>query len=242
MTCEETRELAPELALGIADGAERAQALSHLAQCADCRRAVAELSEVTDELLMLAPEHEPPVGFESRVLARLEPGPAEPAAAPAPSAARVPRRRWRRRFTAVLAPVAAAALTAVLVLNLTSDDRRLADQYRSTLAEANGQYFEATQLYAPAHVPAGVAYGYRGKPSWVFVTVKPPFRSTDYDAELALKSGRRLPLTSLRIDPKTGSGGQAIPVDLRKVASVRLIGPQRGDVLEGDMPHAGLSD
>jgi hypothetical protein len=203
---------------------------------------VAELSEVTDELLMLAPEHEPPVGFESRVLARLEPGPAEPAAAPAPSAARVPRRRWRRRFTAVLAPVAAAALTAVLVLNLTSDDRRLADQYRSTLAEANGQYFEATQLYAPAHVPAGVAYGYRGKPSWVFVTVKPPFRSTDYDAELALKSGRRLPLTSLRIDPKTGSGGQAIPVDLRKVASVRLIGPQRGDVLEGDMPHAGLSD
>jgi len=68
MTCDETRALASELALGIADGAERAEALDHLAGCADCRRAVAELTEVTDELLLIAPEHEPPVGFESRVL------------------------------------------------------------------------------------------------------------------------------------------------------------------------------
>src|SRR4051794_37860831 len=60
MTCEQTRNLAGELALGIADGAERAAALEHLAGCAECRRAVAELSDVTDELLLLAPEREPP--------------------------------------------------------------------------------------------------------------------------------------------------------------------------------------
>jgi anti-sigma factor RsiW len=73
MTCEQTRGLASELALGIADGAERAAALEHLAGCAECRRAVAELSEVTDELLLRAPEHEPPPGFESRVLAQIQP-------------------------------------------------------------------------------------------------------------------------------------------------------------------------
>jgi hypothetical protein len=234
MTCEHTRQLASELALGIADGAERAEALRHLAECADCRRAVAELSEVTDELLMLAPEREPPMGFESRVLARLQPAPQ-----PAPRRA---GRRWRRAFQ-VLAPAAAAAAIAVaVVLGATSDDRRLADQYRDTLAEANGKYFEAAQLRAPANVPAGVVYGYRGRPSWIFVTVRPRYRSADYTAELALKSGRRMELPSLRLDPTTGSAGQAIPVDLRRVSAVRLVGNERGDVLEADMPHASLSD
>ena len=39
MRCDEARELAPELALGIVDGEERAEALRHLSACADCRRA-----------------------------------------------------------------------------------------------------------------------------------------------------------------------------------------------------------
>ena len=37
--CERLRELAPELALGIADGEERAWALEHLADCAGVPRA-----------------------------------------------------------------------------------------------------------------------------------------------------------------------------------------------------------
>src|SRR4051795_797936 len=75
MSCEHTRALTAELALGIADGADRAQALRHLAECANCRRELEQLSAVADELLMLAPERQPAAGFESRVLARLEPAP-----------------------------------------------------------------------------------------------------------------------------------------------------------------------
>ena len=90
--CEETRALAPELALGVADGEERGRALEHLAGCADCRAEVERLSNVADELLLLAPRREAPPGFESRVLARVLPSPK-------------PR---RRRLRAVLAPVAAA--------------------------------------------------------------------------------------------------------------------------------------
>jgi Putative zinc-finger len=231
MSCEETRQLAPELALGIADGAERARALEHLARCADCRRAVAALTEVADELLMLAPEREPPVGFESRVLARVAP--------PAP----VSRARRGRRLLAVLAPaVAAAALATGIVLGATGDDRRLADHYRATLAEANGSYFEAARLRAPAGMRAGLVYGYRGNPSWVYVAVDRPYRSTTYTAELALTSGQRVPLPRLRLDPETGSGGQAIPVDLHSVATVRLVGSGRGDVLQAELPHAADTD
>jgi hypothetical protein len=229
MSCEHTRQLAAELALGIADGADRAQALRHMAGCAECRRAVEELSEVADELLMLAPEREPPVGFESRVRARLQPEPARP-----------PRRirRVRRAFS-VLAPAAAAAALAVgVVLGATRDDARLADQYRSALATAHGSYFEAARLTAPGGSPAGLVYAYRGTPSWIFVYVDRTHRPTRYRVELTMTTGERVPLPSFQLDPATGSAGRAIPVDVHDVATVRLVGTTRGDVLEARLPHA----
>jgi len=73
--CEETRELLAELALGVADGEERGRALQHLADCPDCRMELEKLSDVADELSLLAPHREVPVGFESRVLARVLPQP-----------------------------------------------------------------------------------------------------------------------------------------------------------------------
>jgi hypothetical protein len=227
MSCERTRELAPELAIGILDGEQRARALRHLGGCPECRRAVEDLTAVADELLMLAPEREPPAGFESRVLARLRP----------PPAAARPRRRVGR----VLAPIAAGAeggaIAVVVVLQVTSDDRRLADQYRATLAAGHGSSFEAARLHAPGHVPAGVVYAYRGVTSWMFVVVYGPHRGVPYTAELATTSGRRVALPSFRLDPRTGTGGEAIPVDLDRVASVRLVGPKPGDVLEADLSH-----
>jgi hypothetical protein len=233
MSCEHTRQLAAELALGIADGADRARALRHLADCAECRRAVEELSEVADELLMLAPEREPPMGFESRVLARLQPPPST-----------APRRapRWRRALV-MLAPAAAAAALAVgVMLGVTRDDLRLADHYRATLAEAHGSYFEAARLRAPGEVPAGVVYAYRGTPSWIFVYVDTAHRRTAYSVELAMTSGKRVPLPSFRIDPATGSAGEAIPVDIHRVAAVRLVGSTRGDVLDARLPHDADDD
>jgi hypothetical protein len=229
MSCEQTRAIAAELALGIADGEQRAQALRHLAECPDCRRAVEELTGVADDLLLLAPEREPQAGFESRVLARLAPEPAAP-----------PRRarRWLRVLAPVGAAAAAAAATAAIALGMTSHDRHLAQHYRATLAAAHGSSFDAARLYAPGQVRAGVAYAYRGATSWVFVALYRPYRSTDYTVELVTTDGRRIPLPSLRLDPKTGSGGQAVAVDLDSVATVRLVGTARGDVLEATLPHA----
>ncbi|TMK50573.1 MAG: hypothetical protein E6G59_09935, partial [Actinobacteria bacterium] len=70
-SCKETKELLPELALGILGGEERGRALDHLTSCADCSSELAALSRAADGLLTLAPQHEPPAGFEDRVLARL---------------------------------------------------------------------------------------------------------------------------------------------------------------------------
>ena len=226
MSCDRTHELAAELALGILDGEQRAQALRHLAECPECRRAVEDMTAVADELLMLAPEREPPAGFESRVLARLQPPPA------------ATRPRWRRRLLAPVAAAAtAAAIAVVAVLGVTGDDRRLADHYRATLAAGHGSSFEAARLQAPGQVPAGVVYAYRGAVSWMFVVVYRDRRAVPYKAELATTSGRRVALPSFQLDPRTGTGGEAIPVDLDSVASVRLVGPKPGDVLEADLPR-----
>src|SRR5437764_14827566 len=76
--CEQIRALAADLAIGIADGQERDAALRHAATCAECRVLVSGLSSVVDDLLLLAPAHEPPAGFASRTLARITPSPPRP--------------------------------------------------------------------------------------------------------------------------------------------------------------------
>jgi anti-sigma factor RsiW len=83
LTCAAARELAPDLALGLLPGAERARLLAHLAGCASCDALVAELADVADSLLLLAPGADPPPGFESAVLARIdrEPAPVTPESA-----------------------------------------------------------------------------------------------------------------------------------------------------------------
>jgi hypothetical protein len=71
MDCAELREVAPEVALGLLTGEERAAALAHLQRCEACRAEVASLAGTADEVLLAAPRVEPPPGFRDAVLARL---------------------------------------------------------------------------------------------------------------------------------------------------------------------------
>ena len=214
--CQETREVLSELALGIADGAERATALEHVADCAECRRELERQSAIADGLLTLAPEQEPPIGFELGVLRAIHP--------PAP------RRRFLWRPLAVVAAVAAAvAVTAGGMLLGFREDRQLADQYRAALAEANGTYFGARQLLDPARRPGGVLFVYRGAPSWILVTVDPRYRGAVDEAELVDRAGRRIPLLAFALTD--GAWGGAIPVDLQDVAAVHLAGDDGRSVL-----------
>ena len=230
MRCDETRELAPELALGIVDGEERAEALRHLSGCAECRRAVEELTEVADELLTVAPLQEPSAGFESRVVAAMGLGD-EPS--------RRKRRRWLlpRWLALRVGPVVAtAAVTAAALVGVYHNDHVTAQRYRDTLAEANGRSFQAQKLTDEAGGRAGVAFGYEGSPSWLLLTVDPGHRDSVTRAELTTRAGRTSPLRSLRLD-SGGSWGGAIPVKLYDVASVRLLGPHSGDTLRVTFPQ-----
>jgi hypothetical protein len=214
--CLETRDVLSDVALGIADGADRARALEHVEDCADCRRELERQSAIADGLLTLAPEQEPPIGFELGVLQAIHP--------------RAPRRRSFWRPLALVAVVAAAvAVTAGGTLLGTRDDRRYADEYREALAEANGTYFGARQLLDPAGRRGGVLFVYRGAPSWILVTVDPEYREPVAAAELVHRSGRRVPLPAFAL--ADGAWGGALPVDLQDIAAVHLVGEDGRSVL-----------
>jgi anti-sigma factor RsiW len=95
MTCERFRELAPELALDVLSGDERAPMIAHLERCHACGDHLGQLTAVGDGLLSLVSDLEPPSGFETRVLQRLRPAMAA--------------RRRRRNLLAVAAAVVIAA-------------------------------------------------------------------------------------------------------------------------------------
>lgn len=217
--CEEVRALAPELALGIASGEERARALEHLGSCAECRSYVQEMSDASDELLLAAPVHEPPVGFETRMIDRYRAG-------------------FRKKPRLALLLAAAAVLLAAgaggTYLALRSDVR-FANHYHNVFAAAQGQYFASSPLYSGKR-PLGQAFAYEGSPSWVFVVLDGANTAKSYTANLVTRDGKEIPLGSFKRAPGTTSWGSALPIDLRSVWTVRLI-TDKGNTLEADFHH-----
>lgn len=71
--CDDFMADATELALGHVDEPRRGDLLHHASDCAGCGRYLAELVVVTDRLLELAPEADPPPGFEARAVAGMGP-------------------------------------------------------------------------------------------------------------------------------------------------------------------------
>lgn len=220
VSCEEARALAPELSLGSATGEERARVLHHLASCPDCRRLVSELSAVADELLLLAPAHEPPPGFESRVLARLN-----------ERQARSGRLRRLLGFAAVA--LLAAGTAGGGVLWAVRSDREIASRYRQVLAVANGEYFSAAVLRDVHGGRRGLVFGYQGDRSWLFMTLHAPLDPGSYRAELITGPGYKLLLdSSVDLSGTRASWGMVLPRDLHGTAAIRISDEEGNHVLE----------
>lgn len=216
--CEEVRRLAPEVALGVAGGEERARVLGHLVGCSECRKLVAELSEVADELLLLAPEAEPPSGFESRTLTRFS--------------ARRPR-RWRAVAVAALVAIASAAG----VFFATGPDRELASRYRNALDEANGNYFGVLPLMEQDKEKVGNLFVYDGARSWIYVSFDADVSPGRYRAELMTRDGELLELGTFDLSHDDMDWGGEVPGSLRQIHAVRVVADQTNEVMLATFPR-----
>jgi hypothetical protein len=224
------RELLPELAAGVATGEERGAALRHLAGCADCRLELDAFARTVDDLLLLAPEVEPPAGFESAVLARIAPAADGPTVRPAPR--RRPGAVLRRWSLRVAALGAAAALAAGVVWWQTAPDRHLADGYRRTLNVAHGSYLTAGPLTVSSSTwgtgygrRAGTVFAYQGDPSWIVVTVNGAPVSGAYRVVVVTRDGAEHMLGTVRVEAGAASYGETVRVPVSTIGSVRLTRP-----------------
>lgn len=217
--CAIMRDALPELALGIADGHQRALALEHVAHCPDCRRELEQLTSLADELIALAPQHEPPPGFENRVLRQTTP--------------RRARRRLRRLAVAAVVP-AVAAVTALAINISYGSDLKLASQYRAALRSADGTYFQSARLHSAKGQPAGIVYAYQGSPSWLFYTLNGHYGWGRYRTRVVTRFGSTFSLPASTLVNR--SWGASTPVPVRDIARVKLARRSDSDTLTATLP------
>jgi hypothetical protein len=207
--CLDVQDLLPELAAGVADGDARAQALAHLAGCPSCRRELDEVTAVLDQLLLLAPSHEPAAGFEGAVLS---------------SMAQAPGRR-RPRWMAAAIGTAAALLLATgvgaVLWQHDADDRQLADQYRRTLAVADGRYLTAARIGTVVEPNVGHAFAYEGSPSWVFITMGSA-PSGNYQVQLITNNDKTVDIGWCEVSRGKASWGKSIDVPVSEISRIQF--------------------
>jgi hypothetical protein len=146
-----------ELALGILDGRERAALLDHLAGCPGCALELEQLTTAADELVHLAAEADPPVGFESRLFERLEISDPE----------NVVRPGWGHRWRSVAAIAAALVLAFGVGWVVHPSD---GDKPRSAVTAPSSNELKAT-LVSHGHY-LGDASIYGNSPAWLFMAVE----------------------------------------------------------------------
>lgn len=219
-TCEDVQLLISEVALGIASGDERALALAHTRSCGGCRRVMEELSATADAFLLLGPQHEPPAGFESTTLAKIQ-------------SLRRPKKVRSRLVAAILVSV---LVTGGVGFWLTSDDRKVATYYRDALAEANGKYFAVVPLRSTDGERAGHMFAYEGDPTWVFLIFATPLDAGRYEAELETPGGKIHHLGPFEITPGDVTWGRDLPVGLRSVRAVRVVDDSGAVALQATFP------
>lgn len=215
--CPEVESLAPELALGIVSGSERASALAHMAQCPSCRRLVEDLAMSADPLLLLALEAEPSIGFESRVLAATAAAAQAgerslPLGAPAVAASRRRRPRFGRAFRVAAAAALAVAAAAVgLVVGLSSGDGD--HPVRTAMAVTAGGKSTCR------------AWAYGDKEAWVFISLEAPREwSADYTVEVTTAGGGRAAAVGhFRLQDGTGAFGAKVDVPASQLRAVRVL-------------------
>jgi Putative zinc-finger len=222
--CEHIQNELAELALGALDGRSRSEALEHVASCPRCRAMLDHLSGVTDTLLQLAPEVEPPLGFESRLVEKLGAIDARP-----PQATQRARQRWFRRAGPL---VAAAAALLVLGIGLGS--------LLTSPGAKNQQQPASSDLTTATLTSHGRNFGQvmtsPGNPGWMFMTINEDGWSGKVTCEITLAGGRTQTVGVFTLSDGYGAWGAPLTAPADDVRSARLVAANGTVVASAQFP------
>jgi hypothetical protein len=224
LTCAEVRELAPELALGILGGAERAEVVLHVNGCARCQAYVSELTEAADAIPQLVPEHEPPAGFEQRVMHRLDEG----------------RRRSRRRWVASTAAAAAvAAIFSITIVRVVESDDTSNVASGPTATSISRQPAKPVAVAMEGGAPETAAgWAYVANLHGVAISVNSGAVSGDYRIQVTPRTGTETTIGTMTIDATRGSWTGRSPEPLGAGSRIALVDAGGHEVCHGTVPTA----
>jgi hypothetical protein len=200
--CEAVQRDLAELALGTLSGRERSEALAHVAGCGRCAAALAGYSTVLDSLVQLAPAVEPPVGFEQRLMQRLDDG--------------ASRRRVHPRRRAVLAGAAVVLIAA-------------AGFGAGTLASSGSSGGDRVASGKVAWAPlrsdgetVGDLFVSTGNPTWLFMTVDVGWASS-VTCQVTLAGGKVATVGRFSLAHGYGSWAAPLAFPASQVTGARLV-------------------
>ncbi len=213
--CASCRDLAPELAMGLVTGRERATAVAHLQECADCRRHLASLTRLHDEVRSMVPPVDPPVGFEARVLARIG------------------RRRSARRWPWI---AAAAAVVVAAFLAGAAVAARTAAPAPAPLA-AGVQTVLAAPLVAGGR-DVGHVYVHENR-SWLYMYLEDAPDTGPLRCAVLRRDGSVADTAPLRLVDGDAVWGGPIPAEGTVPAAVQVTDAAGTVVAIAQLPEAG---
>jgi hypothetical protein len=203
VTCTEFHDLAPELALGLLEGRQRAAALAHVAGCDACQHELTSLGGVVDDLVSLTPAVEPPPGFETRVIARL------------PAHHRHQRRNPFRRVWAVAAAAVVAAAVAIGGWALSGGLGESASNYAARPVSA--------PLMAGGH-EMGEVMLVGGPHTWLSMAVSGGPENATVTCRLLERGGRVVTVGTFQLVGGEGYWAAAVPGQASDVVAAQLVG------------------
>ncbi|MGD0311927.1 MAG: zf-HC2 domain-containing protein [Acidimicrobiales bacterium] len=203
-------EQLPELAAGVLGGRERAVLLGHVTGCPSCTEELDQLMATADSLVLLAAEVDPPVGFESRVIGRLQTRPSNE------------RRhdRWRKRS---IVAASAAALVAI-AFGLGWDAHSSHQPVRSAVV-VPGTYGNVTEAsLTSGDRSVGMVAVYSDRDGWLLMTVDSAGYSGSVRCRVTSAHGVTRTVGSFDLTDGRGAWVAPLPEAIDYVRTAELVG------------------
>jgi hypothetical protein len=211
--CEEFSGHLAELALGILTGRERAATLAHVESCPRCADELEQLSRAADAVVRVAPEIEPPVGFEVRLFSRMGVVDVTP----------IRRRPPRWVLGAVAAAAAAVALVVGLSVGLSTGTHTHTPGPSATTKPASTPFAQAA-LVENGH-PVGHVFLYGGSKPWMFMTLADSSAQGHVNCVVVTRDGVTHMVGAFSADGGYGAWGAPLHVAPATVVTAEVVSP-----------------